>query len=100
LVTGCHKKGHIKDRTEIIHIRRREHESVEEFITRDNLESLQIAGTSEDMMIIGFIQGVRDEELLWHLHGPEGMPQRIEALMAAAKMYVKAEKLVELARSL
>jgi hypothetical protein len=51
-------------------------------------------------MVTGFIQGVRDEELIRRLHGPDGMPQTVEALMAAVKMYVKAEKSVALASSL
>jgi hypothetical protein len=68
------QKRHINDRTEIIHTRRRDHESVEEFIICNKLESLQVGGASEDLMITGFILGVLDDELIRRLHGPEGMP--------------------------
>jgi hypothetical protein len=73
---------------------------VEDFIVQHNPESLQIAGASEDLMITRFIQGVHDEELIRQLHGPDGMSQTMDALMVAAKMYVKAEKSLALARSL
>jgi hypothetical protein len=51
-------------------------------------------------MVTVFIQGVRDEEIIRRLHGRYEIPQTMDALMAATKMYVNAEKSVALARSL
>ncbi|KAI3756292.1 hypothetical protein L1987_56112 [Smallanthus sonchifolius] len=88
------QKRHTKDKTEILHIRRRDGESVEDFITRYNKESLQIAGAGEDLMIAGFIQGIRHDELIRRLHGRDGLPKTMEELMTAARAFVRAERSV------
>ncbi|KAI3694623.1 hypothetical protein L1987_77591 [Smallanthus sonchifolius] len=72
----------------------RDGESVEDFITRYNKESLQIAGAGEDLMIAGFIQGIRHDELIRRLHGRDGLPKTMEKLMTAARAFVRAERSV------
>ncbi|KAK1431626.1 hypothetical protein QVD17_08115 [Tagetes erecta] len=94
------QKRHTKDMTEILHIKRRDDEPLADFITRYNLESLQIGGVTEDLMIAGFVNGVRDDHLIRRLHGPDGMPRTMEALMNIAKMHIKAEKSVQLNRAI
>ncbi|KAK1417533.1 hypothetical protein QVD17_26662 [Tagetes erecta] len=93
------QKRHTKDMTEILHIKRRDDEPLADFITRYNLESLQIGGVTEDLMIAGFVNGVRDDHLIRRLHGPDGMPRTMETLMNIAKMHIKAEKSVQLNRT-
>jgi hypothetical protein len=69
------QKRHTKDKNEILYIRRRDIESVEDFITRYNRESLQIGGVGEELTIVGFIQGVRSDDLIRFLNGRDGMPK-------------------------
>jgi hypothetical protein len=40
-------------------------------------------------MIAGFMQGLDDDHLIRKLHGPDGIPHTMEALMHIAKVYVK-----------
>lgn len=89
------QKRHTWDRIEVLHIRRGENESTEEFISRYNKESLQIAGAGEDLLIAGFLQGVRNDDLIRRLHGKEGLPKMMKEIMDVARIYVRAEKAVK-----
>lgn len=46
-------------------------------------------------MIVRFIQGVRNDDLIQRLHGKDSLPTTIEELMVAARAFVSAEKLVK-----
>lgn len=81
------QKRHNKDITEILDIRRRDNESVADFITWSNKESLEYGGATEDLMIAGFV------------NGPARMPRTMEHLMDIAKVYIQAEKSVAMSRS-
>jgi hypothetical protein len=91
------QKHHTKHKNEIFHIRRLEGGSVESFIKVINKESLLIGSVFEDLKIAGFMRAV-DDHLINKLHGPDGIPHTMEALMQIAKVYVKQEKSVALSR--
>ena len=63
------QRRHTKDPADILQVRRRDNESLEDFITRFNKEALLIGGVSEDLMRAGFRQGVRCDELIRCLSG-------------------------------
>ncbi|KAD5961337.1 hypothetical protein E3N88_12810 [Mikania micrantha] len=88
------QRRHTRDKTEVLNLRRGPNETVEEFIVRYNLESLQINGTTEALKVAGFIHGVRDKHLIRKLHGVNGTPEDMNALMTIAKAYVQQEKSV------
>ncbi|KAI3807942.1 hypothetical protein L1987_23880 [Smallanthus sonchifolius] len=84
--------AHTKDAGDIMYIRRRDNESIEDFITRYNKEALQIGGVSEDLMKVGFTQGARSEELIRCLRGRDGMPKTWSEIMTASKIFARTEK--------
>jgi len=84
------QKRHLKGKSEIHNIRRRDGERVEEFIVRYNKESLQIKGAGEDLRVSGFIHGVRNDDLVRMIHR-DGAPETIEEVMEIAKAWVRAE---------
>ena len=86
------QRRHTKDPADILQVRRRENESLEDFITRFNKEALLIGGVSEDLMRAGFRQGVRCDELIRCLSGRDGMPKTWDKLMTATKVYAQTEK--------
>ncbi|XP_021991865.1 uncharacterized protein LOC110888657 [Helianthus annuus] len=52
------QRRHTKDQNELLHIRRRDNETVESFIARFNKESLAIPGVTNDLACGAFLQGV------------------------------------------
>ncbi|XP_022031283.1 uncharacterized protein LOC110932239 [Helianthus annuus] len=88
------QRRHTKDRNELLHIRRRDNETVENFIIRFNKESLAIPGVTSDLACGAFLQGVNDDELLRTLHGRDGVPPTIDEILRIAKVYVIQEKAV------
>ncbi|KAC9158011.1 hypothetical protein E3N88_46282 [Mikania micrantha] len=88
------QRRHTRDKTEVLNLKRGPNETVKEFILRYNLESLQINGRTEALMVAGFIHGVRDRHLIRKLHGVNGTPEDMNSLMTIAKAYVQQEKLV------
>ncbi|XP_022032871.1 uncharacterized protein LOC110933979 [Helianthus annuus] len=88
------QRRHTKDRNELLHIRRRDNETVENFIIRFNKESLAIPGVTNDLACGAFLQGVNDDELLRTLHGRDGVPPTIDEILRIAKVYVIQEKAV------
>ncbi|XP_022031907.1 uncharacterized protein LOC110932967 [Helianthus annuus] len=88
------QRRHTKDRNELLHIRRRDNETVENFIVRINKESLAIPGVTNDLACGAFLQGVNDDELLRTLHRRDGVPPTIDEILRIAKVYVIQEKAV------
>ncbi|XP_021971565.1 uncharacterized protein LOC110866728 [Helianthus annuus] len=88
------QRRHTKDWNELLHIRRRDNETVENFIVRFNKESLAIPGVTNVLACGAFLQGVNDDELLRTLHGRDGVPPTIDEILRIAKVYVIQEKAV------
>ncbi|XP_022003389.1 uncharacterized protein LOC110900837 [Helianthus annuus] len=88
------QRRHTKDRNKLLHIRRRDNETVESFIVRFNKEGLEIPGVTNDLACGTFLQGVNDDKLLKTLYGRDGVPSTIEEILRIAKVYVTQEKTV------
>ncbi|XP_076941289.1 uncharacterized protein LOC143610793 [Bidens hawaiensis] len=86
------QKKHTRDQLEILDVIRRDNESVEDFITRFNDESLNIGGISKDMLRGAFCKNVRCDALIRTLTGRDGMPQEWDDMMTATKLYARTEK--------
>ncbi|XP_076885250.1 uncharacterized protein LOC143534706 [Bidens hawaiensis] len=86
------QKKHTRDPTEILNVVRRNNESIEDFITRFNNESLNIGGVSEDMLRGTFRKNVKSDELFWTLTGRDGMPKSWDEIMIAAKLFARTQK--------
>ncbi|XP_076901927.1 uncharacterized protein LOC143556513 [Bidens hawaiensis] len=86
------QKKHTRDPSEILDVIRRDNESVEDFITRFNDESLNIGGISKDMLRCAFRKNVKYDALIRMLTGRDGMPQEWDDIMIAAKLYAETEK--------
>ncbi|XP_022014163.1 uncharacterized protein LOC110913649 [Helianthus annuus] len=80
------QRRHTKDRNELLHIRRRDNETAENFIVRFNKESLAIPGVTNDLACGAFLQGVNDDELLRTLYGRDGVPPTIDEILRIAKV--------------
>lgn len=89
------QKKHTRDQAEILDVVRRPNESLEDFITRFNDESLNIGGISKDMLRGAFRQNVKCDRLIWTLTGKDGMPKEWDDLMTAAKLYASTEKTLQ-----
>lgn len=74
----------------IHNIKRKDSETVEQFMIRFNKESLQISGVVDQIRVSGFCHGVRHNQLVEKLH--EDLPQSMEVLMDRAKSFVKGKK--------
>ncbi|XP_076944124.1 uncharacterized protein LOC143614628 [Bidens hawaiensis] len=83
---------HTRDQSEILDIIHRNNESVEDFITRFNDESLNTGGISKDMLRGAFRKHVRCDALIRTLTGGDGMPHEWDDIMTAAKLYARTEK--------
>ncbi|XP_076936517.1 uncharacterized protein LOC143603660 [Bidens hawaiensis] len=86
------EKKHTRDPSELLDVVRRNNESIEDFISRFNNESLNIGGISEDMLRGAFCKNVRSNELISTLTGRDGMPKTWNDIMSAAKMFARMEK--------
>jgi hypothetical protein len=94
------QKRHTKDKNEILHIRRRDGKSLEDYITPYNRESLQLGGVGEDLTIAGFIQGVRSDDLIRCLTGRDGMLKTWAEIMVAANIFARTKKTISHNRQL
>ncbi|XP_076957921.1 uncharacterized protein LOC143633514 [Bidens hawaiensis] len=81
------QRKHNRDASEILSVIRRDNESLENFITRFNNESLNIGGISEDMLRGAVRVNTRSPEMVRCLTGRDGMPQTWDAIMSAAKVF-------------
>ncbi|XP_076937693.1 uncharacterized protein LOC143605483 [Bidens hawaiensis] len=86
------QKKHNRDQSEILDVVRRDNESVEDFITRFNDESLNIGGISKDMLRCAFRKNVKCDALIRTLTGRDGMPKEWDDIMTAAILFARAEK--------
>uniref|UniRef100_A0A251SMQ5 Putative reverse transcriptase domain-containing protein n=1 Tax=Helianthus annuus TaxID=4232 RepID=A0A251SMQ5_HELAN len=85
----CQQRRCKKDITEVHHIKRRDGESVEDFIDRFNRESMQISGAVDQLRVSGFYHGVRNNQLVEKLH--EDLPKTMEILMERARAFVRGK---------
>ncbi|XP_076933460.1 uncharacterized protein LOC143599374 [Bidens hawaiensis] len=85
---------HFSQQRKYTSVIRRDNESLENFITRFNNESLNIGGISEDMLQGAFRVIERSPEMVKCLTGRDGMPQTWDAIMSAAKVFAATEKLL------
>ncbi|XP_076938280.1 uncharacterized protein LOC143606382 [Bidens hawaiensis] len=88
------QKKHRHDQSEILDVIRRDNESIEDFITRLNDESLNIGGISKDMLRDAFRKNVKCDELICTLTSRDGMPKEWDDLMTAAKLFANTEKIL------
>ncbi|XP_076905563.1 uncharacterized protein LOC143561330 [Bidens hawaiensis] len=86
------QKKHMQDPYEILDVIRRDNESIEDFITRFNDESLNIGGISEDMLRCAFHKNVQSGVLIRCLTGKDGMPKTWDEIMSATKLFARTEK--------
>ncbi|XP_076934664.1 uncharacterized protein LOC143601039 [Bidens hawaiensis] len=86
------QKKHTRDQSEILYVIRRDNESVEDFITRFNDESLNIGGISKDMLRGAFRKNVKCDALIRTLTGRDEMPKEWDDIMTAAKLFARIEK--------
>ncbi|XP_076959037.1 uncharacterized protein LOC143634992 [Bidens hawaiensis] len=86
------QRKHTRDPSEILDVERRNNESIEDFITRFNNESLNIGGISEDMLRGAFRKNVHSDALIRTLTGKDGMPESWDEIMTAAKLFARTEK--------
>ncbi|XP_076931022.1 uncharacterized protein LOC143596028 [Bidens hawaiensis] len=86
------QKKHTRDPSEILDVTRRNNESIEDFITRFNNESLNIGGVSEDMLRGAFRKNFHSDALIRTLTGRDGMPESWDEIMKAAKLFARTEK--------
>ncbi|KAD3640427.1 hypothetical protein E3N88_29650 [Mikania micrantha] len=83
------KKKAVKNPNEILHIRRRDDEKVEQFMERFISESMQIQGVPEVMKISSFINGVRQPQLCEKLG--EDFPTTFDSLMDKVRAFVRGK---------
>jgi hypothetical protein len=93
------RKRQVQSKTKIFNIRRWNSETMEDFITRYNKESLQIKGVGKDLRISGFIQGVRSDGLVREIHR-DGVPNTVESIIDIVKSWVWAENGCNLMREI
>ncbi|XP_076889098.1 uncharacterized protein LOC143539763 [Bidens hawaiensis] len=86
------QRRHINDPADILNIVRKDNETLKDFITRFNKEGLNIGGVSEELLRAAFRQNVKCDDLIRNLTGKDGMPQRWDDVMTAAKRYARMEK--------
>ncbi|XP_076944050.1 uncharacterized protein LOC143614521 [Bidens hawaiensis] len=86
------QKKHNRNQSEILDVVRHDNESVEDFITRFNDESLNIGGISKDMLHGAFRKTVKCDALIRTLTGRDGMPKECDNIMTAAKLFARIEK--------
>ncbi|KAD3066565.1 hypothetical protein E3N88_34445 [Mikania micrantha] len=83
------KKKVVKNPNEILHIRRRDDEKVEQFMERCITKSMQIQGVPEVMKISSFINGVRQPQLCEKLG--EDFPATFDSLMDKVRAFVRGK---------
>ncbi|XP_076947030.1 uncharacterized protein LOC143618832 [Bidens hawaiensis] len=82
----------ISDPADILNVVRKDNENLEDFITRFNQEGLNIGSVSEELLRAAFRQNVKCDDLIRNHMGRDGMPQRWDDVMTAAKRYAQMEK--------
>ncbi|GJW06591.1 reverse transcriptase domain-containing protein [Tanacetum coccineum] len=83
------QKKCIKDPVEIHNIRKRDGESMKEFMRRYKLECRDVKGAPECMKIFGFMHGITNPELIKRLH--EKIPKSIDEMMRVTTAFLRGE---------
>ncbi|KAD1345613.1 hypothetical protein E3N88_42983 [Mikania micrantha] len=96
---GIQQRRHTRDKIEVLSLRRGPNETVEGFIVRYNLESLQINETTEAFKVAGFIHGMRDKHLIRKLHRVNGTPEDINSLMIITRLMFSRRSRLRRARN-
>ncbi|XP_027093658.1 uncharacterized protein [Coffea arabica] len=83
-------KTYSKNATHLIAIRQRPDESLRNFMTRFNAESLQVRDKDEKVVMVAFVNGLRVEELFYKL--AEKPPKNLEELLTRAHAAANVEE--------
>ncbi|XP_021975405.1 uncharacterized protein LOC110870533 [Helianthus annuus] len=86
------QRRHARDPADCLNIWRRDHESVEDFITRYNKECLEIGDVGEKMMRAHFMRAVKCDDLIKRVKGRDGGPKDWETFIEAAKTIAQTDK--------
>ncbi|XP_021975264.1 uncharacterized protein LOC110870387 [Helianthus annuus] len=86
------QRKHTRDPADCLNIWRKDHESVEDFITRYNKECLEIGDVGEKMMRAHFMRAVKCDDLIKRLKGRDRGPKDWETFIEAAKTITRTEK--------
>ncbi|XP_071932910.1 uncharacterized protein [Coffea arabica] len=87
-------KTYAKNATHLMSIRQRPDESLRNFMTRFNAESLQVRDKNEKVVMAAFMNGIRVEELFYDL--AEQPPKNLEQLLTRAHAAVNVEEAARL----
>ncbi|XP_071909730.1 uncharacterized protein [Coffea arabica] len=83
-------KTYSKNATHLMAIRQRPDESLRNFMTRFNTESLQVRDKDEKVVMAAFVNGLRIEEFFYKL--AEEPPENLEELLSRAHVAANAEE--------
>ncbi|GJZ80587.1 reverse transcriptase domain-containing protein [Tanacetum coccineum] len=83
------QKKYVKDPVEIHNIKKRDGETIEDFMERFKVETGRIKGPPECMRISGFMHGVNNPELIKRLN--EHIPKTMEEMMTATTAFIQGE---------
>ncbi|XP_022041647.1 uncharacterized protein LOC110944244 [Helianthus annuus] len=86
------QRRHTRDPADCLNIWRKDHESVEDFITRYNKGCLEIGDVGEKMMRAHFMRAVKCDDLIKRLKGRDGGPKDWESFIEAAKTIAQTDK--------
>ncbi|MFS7999627.1 putative retrotransposon gag domain-containing protein [Helianthus anomalus] len=86
------QRRHTRDPADCLNIWRKDHESVEDFITRYNKECLEIGYVGKKMMRAHFMRVVKCDDLIKRLKGRDGGPKDWETFIEAAKTIARTDK--------
>ncbi|XP_022032941.1 uncharacterized protein LOC110934055 [Helianthus annuus] len=86
------QRRHARDPADCLNIWRRDHESVEDFITRYNKECLEIGDVGGKMMRAHFMRAVKCDDLIKRVKGRDGGPKDWETFIEAAKTIAQTDK--------
>ncbi|GJU99981.1 hypothetical protein Tco_1329252 [Tanacetum coccineum] len=89
LANFLQQKKCIKDPVEIHHIKKREVESIENFVQRFKSESRHVKGAPECMRISGFMHGITNPKLIKRLH--ENILKSVDEIMRATTAFLRGE---------
>ncbi|GJV34121.1 reverse transcriptase domain-containing protein [Tanacetum coccineum] len=83
------QKKYIKDPIEFHNIKQRDEESMEDFVRRYKLESIDVKGVPEFMRISGFVHGITNPELIKRLH--DKIPKTVDEMMSVTTSFFRGE---------
>nr|GEW90025.1 reverse transcriptase domain-containing protein [Tanacetum cinerariifolium] len=84
-----HQKKYIKDPIELYNIKQRDGESTEDFMRRYKLESRDVKGAPECIIISGFVHGITNPELIKRLH--DKISKTMEEMMRVTTPFLRGE---------